>query len=341
MATPAFFGNGFLQFGREAVWGTEVNASKRIPCVVLDIQSSRGKIRSNSMDGERVRGALYAGGHRARAVIEIEMQYITGTTDPSGILMLHDAIFGTGTFGAEGFASTAGPTYTHTLTIGDVMNSLTLELGDGAPGGDVDCVLLLGAKVAEAVWSFGASYEGDDNVLKLRLTLVGYSTTSNTAITGALTAQTIDPIMSHHATTYADGYGGTTSIWNSVTWTYKTGILEDGHYIGSQYIREPVASDFATCEVELTGDFDSWTHFNALMNHTVTSGNLIFTWSKPGGTEQYQLSIVSGYGYVVDQTHPLTTPGIVRQTVRFESVRSADLAAMKCAIVCEAPASEG
>lgn len=338
MATPAFFGKGFLQFGRESTWGTEVNATKRIPCTVLDIQAGRGKIRSQAMDGKRVRSALSAGGHRARAVIEIEMQYVTGNTDPSGFLMIQDWIHGTGTFGNEGFASSGS--YTHTFTIGDYQNSLTLEMGDGAPGGDADCVLMVGAKVVEAAWTWGASYDGDNNRLKLRLTVVGKSVATNTAITAALTAQTDDPIMSHHCT-IADGYGGSTGIWDNITVTYRTGIIDNGHYVGSQYIREPVAADFASCEIEMVGDHDAWTHMDALLNHTVTSGEVNFTFSKPSDTEQYVLKVLTGKAYVVEESHPLTNPGIVKRTVRFETIKDGNDGALVAQIVTTSPSTEG
>jgi len=338
MATPAQGGNGFLQFKREAVYGTDLPATKRMPCTIIDFQIEANKIRSKSMDGSRVRPAIFASTVLAKVTIEVECQYVTGATDPTGIMMLSDAIFGTDSFGSEGFTTTGGPTYSHVYKMNHaLMNSLLLELGDGSPGAAGTCVQLTGAKVLNAEWNVGL---GDDAILRLRFQVLGKAMTTGVTPTAGLSAQTFDPILGSHVA-ITDFITGGTTLWQSIKITLNNNLLEEG-YLGSTDTREPVLNGFASVVTEMTGDFDSYALLGAFLNHTVSNATFAATFTKPTTSLQYVLQVASGRAYAVGHTHQVSgTEGIVRQTVRWESIKDANSSGLVLTIVGAAPETEG
>src|SRR5262245_60086800 len=95
MAVPGFGFKSYLQFTREATWGTAPTILKRLPCRSIDSRPETGIIHSATLGGTVTRPAMYAGGIRAGVNLEFDLTY-------EDFLQWIDLGMGTGTFGSNG-----------------------------------------------------------------------------------------------------------------------------------------------------------------------------------------------------------------------------------------------
>lgn len=151
-AVPGLGHKSFMQFRREDTYGTAptLGATNRLEIISQNIQPVVGVIRDPSLNNQPSRRALYKGGYLYRGTIVTRLNYV-------GMLPLIDAVMGTATYGVAGSAST-GPVstiYTHVFKEGSLVNSYTIELGEGdIPTGKVQ--QLKGAKVTGVTIRFTA-----------------------------------------------------------------------------------------------------------------------------------------------------------------------------------------
>lgn len=239
MASPGLAYKGFFQFGRESAWDTVVAATHRIPFLSMKVKVDHGRIVSRAMNGKKSPTAVYVGGKRWRATVELELTY-------TGFLLLIDGLMGTATFGANGGATTgpSGSDYTHTFRQKDLHNSFTVEFGMG----DVPttkCERGSGGKLIEATISGGGSLEGADAVITARLTFVGGTYTDNETPTSPPTVVATDPVMFSHCTVEEDGTNDDLTPANVEIRKFALTVknpLADGRFIlgSSPVIHEPI-----------------------------------------------------------------------------------------------------
>jgi len=347
MAAPASPVNAALQFKREATWGTDIAATKRMGVRLLEPDIAVGAILSGNMSGSRVRTGIAKGGHKARFTFETDMEYVNGATDPNGYCTLHDLIMGSTTFGTYAAAVSGSGPYIHEFTNKSVMNSATMELIDGYPGAaSTKCLQITGCKVEEAELSFGWSFDGEEHIPKWRVTMVGKTASPDTAFTdrSATPMQTPDIISSKHCVV-ADGVlSPATSAYFSVKIKIKNNLYTEGFSSLSDYITEPVALNFLEATIELEADYDSYTLLSNMISQTASAANIQFAFTRPGaGGTAYIIKALAGYSKITSHKYSVRPGSPVRQTFVWtptkDSVNSAIIAQILSA--ANLPGSEG
>jgi hypothetical protein len=326
-----------------------------MPVRLMSFDIGVGAISSDLFTGSSpVVAGIAKGGTRVKATFETDLQYIdiddggTGTTDPTGILMLHDLIMGATTYGTYQVASTTGgaPPYIHTFQNKNTLNSATMEFVDGKPGGSNVCLLLTGCKVDEAVWSWGWSYDGKENIPTLRVTVVGKLVTPSATPTPALTQQTYDGLVSTHCT-FADGLvSPATTGYFKAKLTCKNNVYQEGFSSLSGYITEPIRLSNLDAEWEFEGDYDSMTAITSFINQSASAAVIqaAFTKPSPSGTgTAYTIATASGKAKMSGHAHEVTQGAPVRQTVKWRPFKDANGSAFSVAVACGAncPITQG
>lgn len=344
MARPASPVDALLQFKREAVWATNITATKQMPIRLMSFDLGVGAISSDIFTGTSpVVAGIAKGGTRVKATFETDLQYLDNvTTDPDGFLMLHDLIMGANTFGTYQPTATTGaaPPYIHTFQNLNTLNSATIEFVDGKPGGSNVCLRLDGCKVDEAVWSWGWSYDGKENIPTLRVTVVGRLATPSVVPTalGSI-QQTYDGLISTHCT-FADGLvSPATTGYFKAKLTCKNNVYQEGFSSLSGYITEPIRLSNLDAEWEFEGDYDSMTALTSYINQSAsaTAISALFTKPSPSGTgTTYTLATASGKAKMSGHAHEVTQGSPVRQTVKWRPFKDANGSAFSVAIACGA-----
>jgi hypothetical protein len=264
-----------FQFGREAVWGTDVPATHRIPVLDLAPDVQLEVIKSDAMDGTRLRQGFYPGAKRVRVTVEFEMLY-------SGILLLLDGLFGTAAFGSNGGTTSGANPYVHVFKMRELFNSYTLELGMGdIPTTKVEQAL--GAKIIEATLS-GSSH----GVCRCRLVFLAKDYSTNVTPTGALSSPAIIPLLFDQLTAFNDGTGATGDILSFELSIQNTLSVRD---YAAQLIDEPVANGFPEVQLKLVEEFQTQAAFDAHYALTQGAPSLDFV----SGTKELVISMPKSY----------------------------------------------
>lgn len=307
MAT-GFGHDAYLQIGREVTWGTAAASVRRFNIVSGSIASERAKVRADVLTAFRNRSAIYAGPQVGRASVTLEADY-------EGQLHLWDGALGTATFGSNGGTSTGSGPYTWTFIQRNLFSSYSLQMVTNIPSGK--CDRLLGAKIQSLKLSGSTGF--DAKPLKLELEFVGSAVSTNVSPTGALSANSALPIMSHHVDTanFKSGTADTagTERLRSFELSIKNNLSE--YFYGADTIEEPLADDFAETQLKWTIEFGTQTAIDEYVNNT--QGAPIIKFAAPTGTKSLQISMPKGY-IVSPVGRPIDRYGVLTQEFTYEAI---------------------
>lgn len=313
MGLPGRAHRGYIQFGREATWGTAATVTHRIPFVSCDTKQIGGTIDSEMMNGSRWLHGIYQGPRYVETTLVVELWY-------AGMLLLIDGILG----GANAFGSNQGSTtganpYTHTFLGGDILNSYTFEIIEGEIPSAVKCQRLVGAKI-DSFELTGERGTGAGAICRATIRLLAKSYLSNVDVTGSLSAVTAIPVLFHEMNVL-DGLepSATEVVVSSFTVSINNHLARrQGN--GTVFILEPVPEAFAEISIRLTKEFQTrlmLDAFNAFTAATATQPTLIF-----GNSITKRITIASpGTAVIPEYGHPINGPGIIMQEVTWKHFR--------------------
>ena len=316
MGFPGLGHRGYIQFGREATYGTAVAATHRIPFVSCETRPVGGTIDSEMMNNARWLHGIYQGPKHYETTLVVELWY-------EGMLLLLDGLMGTGTYGANGGTTSGGSPFAHTITQQDLLNSYTFQIIEGRIPATT-CQRLLGAKIDRAEIS-GSKGSGNDAILRLTLTLLSRSYQTAQAITGSLNAVTALPILFHEMQGVSAFLDGTADVAaDKVLQNFTVSInnnLARRHHSTAATILEPIAEGFCEVEIRLTKEFQTVAlldAFNAFTAAVPTEPTLVF-----GVTSSKRFTISTpGTAVIPTYGHPISGPGIIMQDVTWKGFRA-------------------
>jgi hypothetical protein len=273
---------GFFQFGRESVWGTDAAATHRLRFLSVRPEVSSGLIDQDVMDGTGLLIARQLGKKAVRFTLETELTH-------TNFGLLWDGIFGTATFGANGVATTgpAGSDYTHVFTHKDLLNSYTLEIGMGDPDNTpaAKCEQIVGAKIVQATVS-GAPHER----LRARLVFEGkdYSNAVTPTTLSPVSPTLQDCVLFDNLSAFNDGIGSSGMI---VGFELSIDNKSPGRDFADELIAEPIRQDFPEISYMIREEFQSKSALDAQLARTSGAPSLTFT----SGSKVLTLAMGAGH----------------------------------------------
>lgn len=234
MANPFFVWGAYVQFGRDATWGTFPTITKAIPVYNYTVKSLGARLRPNLLTGSIAQPDLVVGMDACQLEMSLPVTY-------PDLMLIWDAIMGTATYGSNGGSSAGSLPYTHTWAgFLNLMNSLSFELVDQPSS---KCVRAIGMKVQKATLKCSAGLDVDDQIMRMDLTMIGYSMTENQSPTGSLSQSTFTPVLQKHCTVQTD-IGNTVTTASTLDWelVIDTGVKERPFLEGLGNIGEPQRS---------------------------------------------------------------------------------------------------
>lgn len=302
---PGFGHDHYVQIGRESVWGTEVNATRKINVISTDLQAVRGKVRSDVLIDKRNRQAILSGPQMARMTMELQADY-------EGQLHIWDAAFGTDTYAADG--GTSAGSYVWTFRQRDLFNSYTIEAVTNIPSGK--CDLALGMKLNRL--RFSGTPGLDAAPCRLSTEWFGKSVTVNTTPTSSLTANSPLAIMPGHVDTANLDVGTADTAGTDRLRSWE--ILIDNklveRFYGADTIDEPLADDYAETSVRWSIEFTSEKAITEYLANTAGNPTLKLMTS---ASRYLQFDMDAGY-IVAPVGRPIDRWGILTQEFTFEAV---------------------
>lgn len=311
MGTPGRGHRSYLQFGREATYGTAVAATHRVPIlrssVVPQIGVHRsGLLQRGTVTAARNRSDQYQGPIFYRSTIELELWY-------EGLLLILDGIMGTSTFGANGGVTTGANPYAHNWAANrEFLNSYTMELIEGNIPSSA-CQRLVGAKMDAAIIRGSVS----DVVCRLTLEVMSKFYQTNQTPTGGLNAVTALPVLFHEASTVDDGTADAAADVRMKNFEVTLrNHLTERHYVGSVNTDEPHANDFVEAMFRFKKEFQTRTMLDAVNAFTAGTPSLVF-----GSTASKRFTIQTGGGdaQITEYNHPIEGAGIIEQDVTWDT----------------------
>lgn len=282
MANPAGPGGfgflGYLQFARDATWGTFPTINHRIPFYSASARSLAKRIRPNLLDGTLYRNSLVVGVEAGEMDVKLPVTY-------SGMLLIWDALFGTGTYASNGGSTSGSNPYTHIWGTQRLMNSLSFELIQGnIPASQ--CVRLTSGKIQRAAFKWSGGLDSDEQIGTVELKIVGKSYTKAQTPTGSLSSLALDFVMAQHMTVNTDPASvSTAAITEELEIVIETMATPREFMEGSGFITEPQRNGRPKLTVSMTKQFQVGTWLNAYISNTHGAGQVNFT----SGSLQWQL----------------------------------------------------
>jgi hypothetical protein len=307
MGTPAQGHKSYLQFGREAVYGTGVAATHRLGFVSSGVEPEIGIVRDNTLNNQVVRSSIYPVGQRARGQIEMVLDY-------DGLLLLFDGAFGTATFAANGGTTSGTGPYTHTFTERSLLNSYTIEIVEGNVPAN-KCQRLIGAKIFGFTIR-GEAGQGDGALVRVVWDVLAKEKQTDQTPTASLTAVARSSVLFHQAATINDGTADAAADVRMRSFEINLGspVHDDRFYLGSTTIDEPIRSDFVAPTMRFVKEFHTKTLIDAMKAGTTGNPALGFNSGTDWITLQMDTAKATTY------THPISGYGIITQEVTWEGL---------------------
>jgi hypothetical protein len=266
MGFPGRMFQGFFQFGRESIWGTDVAATHRLRFLKLTPEPTLETIDSDVMDGTGLLLSRYAGKKVVKFTTEHELTH-------TNFLPIWDLLMGTGTFGNRGGATTgpAGADYTHVFKHKDLLNSVTAEIGMGDPNNSPPSKVeqVVGAKLVAANLS-GAFHERG----RARLTWEGKDYSNGVTPTSLASPATNDCVLFDSLSAFNDGIGSTGDL---LGFELAVDNKAPGRDFASSLIDEPIRQDFPEMSLMIREEFQSKAALDAQLAKTSGVPSLTFT----------------------------------------------------------------
>lgn len=301
----------YLQFAREATYGTAPTITKRIQARVLGPGALRGVVKPGFLDGTFLRPIFKSGPRLSRPKIEIPVTYNT-------FGLWWDLLMGTDTYGANGGATT-GPVsgiYTHSWTnFKPICNSHAFEFGMAdIPTGK--CERVLGFKPTRATFRSQASLDGEEQFLILALEGTGRPVEPNTSRTAGLSVVDTSYVQHHHIIT-ADTVSGTTAPRTldfelSIDLMMKERLFAEGSGLYS----EPKRNGRPFCRLSIREEFQSDDALEAYLANTLYNHSIVFS---DGGTPDKSISFTFAGQLVEPPVHDISDESIPTQQFTVES----------------------
>lgn len=246
MASPGINAKSYMQWGREATWGTAVAATKRLGILSHTVEQDITQKHLDTLTGTMVKTGIVNVNERASGDIELYGTY-------NDLMMFIDGVMGTATFGSNGGADTGSNPYTHTFTNGKEFNSsFTIELIEGnIPASQ--CQRLVGAKITKLVLKGTAG-----EICTMTLSVVAQKKQTGQTPTAALTANASILILASHAGTSDNGSGSDSAadiVIKSFEMTIDAGLDDKRMDCSSAYIIEPIRNGLTTAKLKMTQEF--------------------------------------------------------------------------------------
>lgn len=298
----------YIQIGREAVWGTDVAATRRLNVVSTDMGPVFGKVRSDTITAARNRAQILLGPGFGRASIEVDALFTSQ-------LHLWDAAFGTATYAADGGTMAGVGPYVWTFKQRALFNSYTIEGVTNIPAGKAD--QLVGAKLNR--FRFSGSTGLDAKPCRLATEWIGKTWSDNVTPTGALTATTPISVMPGHIDTAALDVGTADAAGLGRLKSFEFAIdnkLTDDRYYGAATMDEPLTDDYAETTCKWAMEFTS----NAALDEYIanTAGNPTIKFAQSANV---YIQFAMGAGYIVTPVNrPINRWGILTQEFGYEAV---------------------
>lgn len=310
MGTPAQGHKSYMQFGREATYGTAVPATHRLGFVNSNVEPEIGIVRDNTLNDAVVRSSIYPVGELARGTIEMVLDY-------AGLLLLFDGVMGTGTFGANGGSTTGAGPYTHVFKEKSFLNSYTIEIVEGnIPS--AKCQRLIGAKIV-GMTIRGEAGQGDGALIRVVWDILAKQKQTDQTPTAALTAVARSSALFHHATVDDGTADAAADVrLRSFEIRLQSPVADDRFYFGSTTIDEPLRSDFVAPTMRFTKEFQTKTLIDAYKAGTTGTPEISFA----SGADS--VSFAFGTAKATAYAHPVSGYGIITQDVTWEGLLTDD-----------------
>ena len=244
MASPAIGAKSYMQFGREAVWGTAVAATKRLGIIRHSVKTEMVQVKDPTLTGDFIQRGIFNVLERAVGQIEMFMTY-------TELLMFLDAVMGAGTFGSNGGTTTGAGPFTHVFVEREFYNSFTIELIEGNIPAN-KCQRVLGAKIKQL------TIKGDGgDICRVILDIVGKQKQLTQTPTVGLSAAAPLLALAYHATAFVDGSGdtGLNMVVKSFEFSILNGMDDMRKNAGTQYIDEPIRNDVSRATMKFKKEF--------------------------------------------------------------------------------------
>ncbi len=305
MAGESLGHKSYLQWAREATWGTAVASTRRGGLIESTPTLQTGVILDPTLDNSVSRTAQYQGRRRVRARIRTRLDY-----ESYGLFW--DSLFGTASFGSLGASTTGAGPYVHTLTEKSILNSLAIQAIEGdIPTGK--CSVLEGAKFT-GVRISGEQGDGERGLCYCEWDVTAEDYAEDQTPTGALTALTAVPVLTQEATTQDDGTADTVKL-RSFEITIRNPVEEEGA-LGQVQIEEPFRNDFLEIKAVFRKIYKTKTLHAAARAFTVGSPKLVF-----GSAATKRITFDIGTANIEVYQHPVRGYGVVLQEVTWNAIK--------------------
>ena len=307
MAGEALGHKSYMQWAREATWGTAVPATRRGGLIESTPTLQTGVILDPTLDNSVSRTAQYQGRRRVRARIRTRLDY-----ESYGLFW--DSLFGTASFGSLGATTTGAGPYVHTLVEKSILNSLAVQLIEGdIPTGK--CSTLEGLKLS-GVRISGEQGDGERGLCYTEWDGAAEDYAEDQTPTASLTAYVALPVLTQDVTTQDDGTADTVKM-RSFEITVRNPVEEEGA-LGQVQIEEPFRNDFLEIKAVFRKIYKTKTLHAAARAFTAGSPKLVF-----GSAATKRMTLDVGTANVEVYQHPVRGYGVVLQEVTWNAIKDA------------------
>lgn len=305
----------YVQFAREATYGTKPTITHLLACTQAHARPLVGKNKARNLTGNINRAAITNIGEMALLTLEFDLCY-------TGQLYILDGLLGTATYGSNGGATTGANPYTHIFREEDLFNSYSFEVIRGnVPSGK--CELVTGAKLDTATIRWVASLDGDDAKGRATLNYIGRRFQTDQTPASGLSFPTYDPVIFHHAGagTVDDGSGDTAAdiVVSEFEVSIDNKLARDFgmNSTSGQYLIEPQRDDRPETMFKMTAEFRSKTLMDSYIAGTESSPGMRFV----SGSKEALFDM--GKAYLMTHEKPPRGAGKIRQEFEWHPIDDA------------------
>lgn len=294
MATP-FLGRGSaIGWGEESTWGTPVSRAVWSPVISMSGMRKATKVSRPHLVGDSgalVRRTHFISEDRTSGQFEMELRY-------SGI--------GTWLKHALGKVTTSGSgPYVHTLELGALpipaKPGLTLEYirGDATNSEVFEGVLVNRMEIRS----------GRGEVARLIINWMAETAPARAAAGSVTLPSNDDPVLHSHF----GQFGFNSNNYDMIDWSFVLdNKLTDRQFLGSALTSQPVVSDFRSGELRVTLEYTDDNPYAELLADTQGDATLTAT-----GSGNLMMPFTFQNAYITDVTTPISSAGVITQTVTF------------------------
>lgn len=309
-----------MQFGRESAWGTEVNATHRLPIIRESLSKNMAQVRRTELNNSSLfRPGITNVMELVQGQVELYLSY-------EALNLFWDGAFGTATYGSNGGTTTGTNPYTHVFIPRLYHNSFTIEILDGLLASSDKCKLFTGSKITGFTIRAEAG-SGDAAIARLTLDIVAKRMQTTQTPTAALTSNQANLVLASHLTTFDDGTADATNSVRSVEVSMKSGLIYPRPNVGSFYSDEPIRTDYPVCTMKFMKERQSVSLMDAYDAGTSMDPNITFA-SSPRSLK-FEMAVAK----VVDLKEDTDGYGIQMQDVTYEAIDGGSSFDLKCTAV--------